>query len=921
MTLQSETSHTLPRASRLVTPGEQLRDAEVTRIGGKAAGLARLGAVARVPAWFVVEADAFRARLGEAGVAQAVAAALAPVRRVDLASSGARTALEEAERELRAAVERPIEGDLRAVILAAVARLGPGPYAVRSSSTSEDAAERSFAGQFDTLLEQLDADAVVHAVVRCWGSAFTARSLAYRLRSGLELDRAGMAVIVQRMVRGEVSGVAFTANPVNRRRDEAVVTACWGLGEGVVGGACTTDEFVVGHDGGERRLEVASKDVRVVPAPGGGTREEPVPDALRDVRCLTPERVSRLVHEALEIARAEGRPLDLEWTIDAGGTLHWLQARPITTLGPAAPPPRGERVVWDNSNIQESYCGVTTPLTFSFALRAYASVYEQSLRLVGVPGPTIDAMRPVLRNLLGLLRGRVYYNLNNWYRLLGVLPSFGRNKADMEKMMGVEEPVDFVVDDDLSAGDKLRRAPRLALTAARVLREFARLDREVPAFLARFERVMAGIDRARLAEASIDELMDQAARLRREAMERWETPIVNDLYVMQASGRLRRRLESIVGPDRAAEAWTALVAGGEGIESTEPTRALLRLAAIARRVPGVARALRASPAESAVARACDASPEFARGVERFLERYGDRCMGELKLESISLREDLAFVARILVNYLDRPDLDPDALAARDRSAREAMEREVLATAGGPLARERLRRALRATRDGIRARENMRLARTRAFGAYRDLYRAVGQRLVEAGRLDAPRDVFYLTVEEIEAWCAGTAVSADLAGIARARREEFARYERELAPNRIETRGPVHELDPLPPPPIDQASRRARTLRGTGASAGRVEAPLRVVLSAGDDLSVNGHILTTVRTDPGWAPLFPTASAVLVERGSTLSHSAVLARELGIPCVVGVPNLLAIVRDGERVRLDGASGTVERLDADGDGATT
>jgi pyruvate,water dikinase len=901
-----------------------VRDTGVARIGGKAAGLARLAAVARVPAWFVVEADAFRARLAEGDVARTVAATLASIGAMDLASPGARAALEDAERTLRAVVERPLDAALRAEIVAKVSCLGAGPYAVRSSSASEDAAQRSFAGQFDTLLEQPDADAVVQAVTRCWGSAFTARSLAYRMRSGLPLDAADMAVIVQRMVRGEVSGVAFTANPVNGRRDEAVVTACWGLGEGVVGGACAADEMVVAHDGRERSVAIATKDVRVVAAPAGGTREEPVPDGLREARCLPPERVSSLVREALAIARAEGVPLDLEWTIDADGTLHWLQARPITTLAsaPASPsraPGGGRRIVWDNSNIQESYCGVTTPLTFSFALRAYASVYEQSLRLVGLPAPAIRELEPVLRNLLGLLRGRVYYNLDNWYRLLGVLPSFGRNKADMERMMGVDEPVDFVVDEVLSAGEKLRRAPRLALTAARVFRELARLDREVPAFLARFDRVMASVDRARLGDASLDELMEIAARLRREAIERWETPIVNDLQVMQAAGRLRRRLEAILGAERAAQAWTALVAGGEGIESTEPTRALLRLAALARRVPEVARALREGPTERAVARACEASAEFAEGMERFLARYGDRCMGELKLESTSLREDPAFVARVILNYVDRADLDPDALAARDRSARDAMEREVLAAAGGPVARARLRRAVQATRDGIRARENMRLARTRLFGAYRDLYRAVGRRLAEGGRLDSARDVFYLTVEEIEAWCAGTAVSADLAAIARARRAEFARYEREPAANRIETRGPVHEAEPPPPPAVDEAARGARTLRGTGASPGRVEAPLRVVLSAGDDLSVNGCILTTVRTDPGWAPLFPTAAAVLVERGSTLSHSAVLARELGIPCVVGVPNLLAVVRDGERVRLDGAAGTVERLDAIDGGA--
>jgi phosphohistidine swiveling domain-containing protein len=217
------------------------------------------------------------------------------------------------------------------------------------------------------------------------------------------------------------------------------------------------------------------------------------------------------------------------------------------------------------------------------------------------------------------------------------------------------------------------------------------------------------------------------------------------------------------------------------------------------------------------------------------------------------------------------------------------------------------------RKGVKARENMRLARTRLFGLYRDIYRAAGARLHEARRLDDPEDIFYLTVEELEAYHEGTAVTVDLAALARLRKAEFARYQSTELPNRFETRGAVYHGNRLRADSVSQGERDSRILRGAGCSAGVVEARLRIVLDPHGDLSVNGQILTTMRTDPGWAPLFPTASGVLVERGSTLSHSAVVARELGLPAVVGVPNLLKIVRDGERVRLDGSAGTIERLD--------
>jgi pyruvate,water dikinase len=850
------------------------------RVGGKGAGLARLFASgATVPPWFVVPTEAFREHVARGG-----------------AGGGA--------------IETtPMDDAVARAVDAALARLGAGPYAVRSSMVGEDSATKSFAGQFDTLLFQRDATEVKEAIKKCWASAYSERSIAYRKRAGIDVDAGAMAVVVQRMIDGRVSGVVFTANPTNGRRDEALVTACWGLGEGIVGGACNTDEFVVAHDGVERSAKVVDKDVQVV-SDGRGTRESSVPAAQRDARSLTIDEARRVALEATRVAKALGSPQDIEWTI-AGSDLFLLQARPITTLpAEAVPPvraPSDPRLLWDNSNIQESYCGVTTPLTFSFALAGYATVYEVSFRLLGVPEPIIEEHRPVFANMLGLVRGRVYYNLNNWYRVLALLPSFGRNKTDMEKMMGVTEPVDFVVDDHLSAIEKARRAPGMMRTGAIMMRELSRLDKSVDEFQRRIEAEFARYDRASFKTQSFSELMAMIDQLWTDIVERWQTPIVNDIFVMMASGKLRRMLEKMA-PEQAASLWNTLVAGEEGIESTEPTRKLLRMAKVARATPAIASALRSLAPAEAMAKIRAEHPTFAADLDAYLDRYGDRTMGELKLETISLRDDPSFLAKVLVNYLDRPDIDPDKLAEGERAAREDALRSLEARIG-PLERQRLRKALANARRGVKARENMRLARTRGFGLIRDIYVAIGGILHAAGKLDHPRDVFYLTVGEIRAYHGGTAVTADLAPLARLRKAEYARYEAEELPNRFETVGAVYHGNDLSPARVVDPD--ASVLCGLASSPGVVEGALRVVTNPHDDLSVNGHILTALRTDPGWAPLFPTASGILVERGSTLSHSAVLARELGIPAVVGVPNLLKIVKDGERVRLDGSAGTVER----------
>jgi pyruvate,water dikinase len=783
----------------------------------------------------------------------------------------------------------PLEAALTEELDEVAARLG-GPLAVRSSAVGEDGERFSFAGQFESVLN-VDPGQLSAAVRYCWRSAFSLRALEYRRRAGSLRDAAKLAVIVQRQIAGDVSGVLFTLDPVSGDRGRMRISACRGLGDALVAGEVDGDEYLIDRQGTEFGACRISRDHRLLSA-----------EALRELAAL-----------GRRLSEPSG-PRDVEWTISRG-ELWVLQDRPVTTA--IAREESANRIVWDNSNIQESYCGVTTPLTFSFARSTYASVYEQTMRALGVSEATIDEHRPLLRNLLGLLQGRVYYNLNSWYRGLLLLPAFRRNKEDMERMMGVEEPVDFVIDQVPTVAERLRRMPRLAWTFVRLLASFATLDRDAECFLTRFHAELREVDRGSLHHRTLAELMELLERLRTRCIERWTTPIVNDFHVMMSAGRLRRLVQRALDRGETPELLMQTLLGGAAVEvSAGPAMLMLRLADIARRDVIVQAALRVREGGEALAAAREASPEFASTLHDLLERYGDRCMGELKLESRSLRDDPAFVVRMLRNYLDGPVADPRARAGAARAERECVEHEIGAGLGA-LGRIGFRRALNAARRGIARRETLRLARTRLFGVHRDIYRAVGQRLQEVGRLDRADDVFYLTTDEIRGFWEGTGASADLAPLARVRRAEFAAYERVAPPNRIVTTGAPHEAlrraAPLPTMLNAGHSTSARVLRGLGCSAGVVEGIVRIVRSPTDDLALDGHILVAQRTDPGWAPLFPSARAIVVERGSLLSHSAVLARELGLPAVVGFPGILELLRDGERVRVDGAAGTIERLE--------
>ncbi|MCU0694205.1 MAG: hypothetical protein MUF54_22675, partial [Polyangiaceae bacterium] len=401
--------------------------------GGKAAQLARLAQHGfAVPPWFCLGADAMELFLHENS--------LSP-RPPD---GGDLEAFARATEDTFVAARMP---ELLSVEIAAqleALQLTNTPVAVRSSGLDEDSAEHSFAGQYATYLFQAGLDAVVESVKRCWASAYTARVVSYRLLRGLSNDNVRMGVIVQKMVDADRAGVAFSRNPARPLdRDNLVVSAVLGLGEGLVSGELDADHFEVHREHlTVTHATLVDKHEALRRAPEGGTRNQPVAPELASVSSLSDGQLDAVARLCLDCERKLGTPQDIEWAFE-GDQLYLLQSRPITSL-PAdvffeQEVAGREPTLWDNSNIIESYSGVTTPLTFSFASAAYRQVYVQFCEVMGVARDVVDAHDGVFRNMLGLMRGRIYYNLINWYRLLLLLPGASSNKAFMETMMGVKQ--------------------------------------------------------------------------------------------------------------------------------------------------------------------------------------------------------------------------------------------------------------------------------------------------------------------------------------------------------------------------------------------------------------------------------------------------------------------------------------------------
>jgi len=774
---------------------------------------------------------------------------------------------------------------LQSEIGVAVNRLCQGGQrvAVRSSSVEEDGSQNSFAGQFDSFLHVASCDITDHAY-KVWDSASSDHIEAYRESQGASGEVPLPAVLVQQMIDADVSGVAFSADPVSGDRNTAVVAATSGLGEALVSGECQGDTWHVGANGKIKFRELES--------------------ALPVLHDRQIRKIAKLVRA---VSEHYGSPQDIEWAIEDGKTF-LLQSRDITTLNDCDTV--DNYALWDNSNIVESYGGVTTPLTFSVARSAYQEAYRHFGRVLGVSEREIARNDRAYEQMIGLIQGRVYYNLLNWYRLLMLTPGFRFNKKFMEQMMGVTEglPQEAVpVAEDDSRFAACRATFGFARVAQRLISKLFRHNSRVKKFHRQLDVALQAVD---LKSLTLNELLELYEDLEGEVIPAWDTPLINDLYCMIFHGALRALCERWLEEDLAG-IHNELVSGEAGIISLEPVRRMKKMASIAARNPKFANALRDGAIET-IDRFVDSNRAFGDEFESYLERFGDRCLDELKLESQTVADDplpllraVGQLARVAGQQSSTIDDDPRANA-------EAKIEECLS--GSPVRRFIFLATLKLARARVRDRENLRFERTRVYGRVRAIFVEIGQRLWELDVLNNTDDIFYLSVDEITGIVRGTGSSSRVSALVDCRRREFAEYaQSDDPPRRFITKGPAQLASSMQAAPISSANNNEVSRSGQACSPGIVRGPVRIVRDPRDAEIRQGEILVAQRTDPGWVMIFPLVTGMIMERGSLLSHSAIVARELRIPAVVGVEDACSWLKDGDWVELDGASGTIRRLE--------
>ncbi len=854
---------------------DEIDRTQIAIVGGKGAHLGELARIEgiRVPAGFCVTTDGFRRIIAEAPSLDDPLDRLSRLNPDDGEAIG----------RLGAEIRRTLEGiaipdDLAAAITASVARLGEeAAYAVRSSATAEDLPTASFAGQQDSYLNVVGPSAILQHVSRCWASLFTDRAVTYRLRNGFDHRKVSMGVVVQQMVLPRSAGVLFTADPVTSNRKVVVVEASFGLAESLVSGRVNPDVFTV-RDGEIITEQIATKQVAVHASPSGGTQEDAIDPKRQEEPSLTHAQVVRLAQLGRTIEAHFGTPQDIEWCLDDGG-FQIVQSRPITTLFPIPDVGDQGNHVFISVGHGQMMTDAMKPLGISFwQLTTPRSMYVAGGRLFVDVAP----------------------DLGSPARRTGLLDVVGRSDPLIgDALQSILERGDFLpTNPDEGPGVTPGRAHAPIETDPAIVEELIGQSQESIAALQRAIRTKSG-------SALFDFILADIQELKRILFD----PRSHQVFMsaMEATWWLNEQLQTWLGEKNGADTLTQSVPHNV---TSEMGLALLDVADAIRPHPEVVAFLQHVEDKGFL----DDMTELAGGedardaIGAFLDKYGMRCIGEIDITRPRWSErPTAIVPMILGNI---KNFEPGAGERRFEQGRQeaqTKEHEVLerlrALPDGEQKAREVKQKIDRVRTFIGYREYPKYGMVSRYFIYKQALLEEAERLVQSHVLREPEDVFYLTFEEVHDVVRTNHLDDELIP---ERKDAFRSYQALTPPRVLTSDGEV----------VAGAYRRedvpAEALVGLPVSAGTVEGRARVIRDIAEADLEPDDILVTAFTDPSWTPAFVAIAGLVTEVGGLMTHGAVIAREYGLPAVVGVEQATRLIRDGQRIRVNGTDGYVELL---------
>ncbi|MFL0801839.1 MAG: hypothetical protein K6L80_15410 [Agarilytica sp.] len=772
-------------------------------------------------------------------------------------------------------------------------------YAVRSSASMEDSGVLSFAGLFDTYLFVPAAD-VAEKIAHCWQSVFSINVQAYLKQNALDLADLSMSVVLQEMIDSETSGVLFQANPAGPL-EEQVIVAGYGLGEGIVSDQVETDSYYSNRETGKLRKQLGTKRhyFRRNSAPTGGLIKAVLDSNQQNKAVLSETHITALLALSEKLSKIYPDAQDIEWAFDGEGTLHLLQSRPITTLA------KGTLSLYDNSNITESYPGMVLPLTESVIKKVYhALFYDAFAENGGIPA-LLDRHQPDFSTMLECIEGRMYYNLSSWYRVMGLLPFSSRIFIPaLEDAIGCQRSHVDNAGSWRRRWQKIRFATMLLHRHIFMERLVHRYDRD---FKALFDSTHKDLDKS----TAVKDLVNAYRSFFSKIFKIDQLGRVSDTYLTVYLSVLTHYLVRLgLSRDKSANLINGLLTGAADLESVKPVKSIKLMARLASEDKRLEKILRTADNWQGLLQELEPYPDFRQCLLRHIHLYGDRTIGELKLETITFRQQPLMIVKVIENYINHT-----ADFAQQEQREQALKQQAEASLNKLQCKNRVARWLlpfliKKLRYYIKNREKFRLNRSLYYGVLRDIFSRISEIWAQDHRLQKPQDIFYLTDTEIFAHADESSVNADsLQAIIDQRKRQWSHYKHKKPVSRMWLKGPVSENFI---PQHDQLSddlHSSHLLSGVGCCPGTIEAEAIVLSEPDPTVDIHGKILVAENTDPGWVFLIMGAKALVVEKGSLLSHTAIIGRELGIPTVVGVTNATQKIAQGARIRVDGGSGTI------------
>ena len=857
---------------------EEIDRTQVAIVGGKGAHLGELSRIdgIRVPAGFCVTTDAFRRIIAEAPSIDDRLDRLSRLSPDD----------REAIRTLSAEIRRTLEGtaipdDVAAAISRAVTRLGAqAAYAVRSSATAEDLPTASFAGQQDTYLNIVGPAAILQHVSRCWASLFTERAVTYRLRNGFDHRKVHMAVVVQQMVFPEAAGVLFTADPVTSNRKVASVEANFGLGEALVSGLVNADVYKV-RDGEIVDKTVATKELAISASAGGGTQEQAIEPARQQQPTLTDTQVLRLARLGQRIEAHFGCPQDVEWCL-VDDAFQIVQSRAITTLFPIPEVGDQGNHVYVSVGHQQMMTDPMKPLGLS-------------LWLLTTPAPMYEAGGRLFVDVTARLASRS--------SRAGFLEMVAKSDPLIrDALQTILDRGDFVpsLPDEGGGGPPAGGAPTPIEADPAIVDELIGHNQASVADLKRAIQTKSGA-------ALFDFILADIQELRRILFDPQSHQVF--MSAMEATWWLNEQLEAWLGEKNAADTLTQSVPNNV---TSEMGMALLDVADVIRPHPAVVAFLEHVDDDGFL----DELDEIEGGrdahdaIRDYLDRYGMRCVGEIDITRPRWSEHPTTLVPVILGNIK--NFEPGAAHRRFEQGRQeasTKEQELLerlrTLPDGEQKAEETKRKIDLVRTFIGYREYPKYGMISRYFVYKQALLEEAERLVEARVLREKEDIFYLTFQELHDVVRTNQVDAEIIG---RRKDAFRSYEALTPPRVLTSDGEA----------VAGAYRRgdapAGALIGLPVSAGTVEGRARVILDMAQADLEPGDVLVTTHTDPSWTPLFVAITGLVTEVGGLMTHGAVIAREYGLPAVVGVVNATRLIQDGQRIRVNGTHGYIEILTA-------